>query len=1044
MKRLVLFLLLCIPCFGQGYSLENFSQNTTGSAPSQTPLFNSWYGSMGSGTDSAFGCTIGTAACDIHQIANPSNALSVVAPASSVCGAAPASITGKMLDYATQSTTISPSYVVFNVPQTQASVQQFSFWFCSNIPVSANFGTTFDAFFNLTNNSRCCNYNSNGSSQNWGIEGASVGTIAYTPNNWVQVSAQHVNSGRCLDTTNFTDCDRVALTDINGNLIGQIAACDSAAGGNTSCAANTTTLSYLTLGNLNSITFTGSWHVQFANFKVCTQGCTNAQFPVLQNPVPPWDGIVTPGRGTDWTQAGIPGNNTGTLPSSAWAHCGPTLTAGSYTGATITTSLNGCSANSYYLLGAGTFNLTGQILIPPGVEVRGSGSNSTFLVWTGALSNCNQIGGAICMKSPTDGTYTTQPPPNTCTVSAGLTKGSTSITLANLAGTCKTGITANTTMLILDFCDTGYSGSPCSGTATDNSNWFVCGDVWNTTGCSQDGPDTGGSRTERDELEFHICTAYNSSTGVCTLSPPIINANAGSLSNPQVWIVQPGLNQGLQNLSIDLNGSGGGECWEGYNISNFWVSGVRCINASNRAFNCAQCSNGIIQNNYIYNVKGSPPSQYGIRLSPAGNMLIQNNIEQQVLSPFFHDGANTGNVIAYNFIVNDIDPSNTLSTALDDHAGNYYNLFEGNIANQFSCDDIHGTCDQETVFRNFLPGWESLPSNTQSTFTNAIADWAYARYTNNIANVLGTPGYHGTYSAQKSNTAVYWIGGGGSNGNGTIPNDALTKSTSLFWASYDSVTGAKRFCGNALDTGFGTTCSSTSESAFSASPYPAFVPVYGDTAVGQGALPASFYLSSKPGWWSASLAFPAIGPDIASGTVIQCGGSLNVAGKFNGVPALSTSQCAGSGAGTGWASLVNPTPAMQCALGTMSMPPDGSGSALAFDSGGCYSSTPTASTPTFSPVAGTYSGTQSVSISCSTGPIACYNTSGSPATNGTTGCSTGTLYSGAISVSSSETLYAVCGGTSFIDSAVGSAAYTINAASVPAPATNMILAERLQ
>ncbi len=91
-----------------------------------------------------------------------------------------------------------------------------------------------------------------------------------------------------------------------------------------------------------------------------------------------------------------------------------------------------------------------------------------------------------------------------------------------------------------------------------------------------------------------------------------------------------------------------------------------------------------------------------------------------------------------------------------------------------------------------------------------------------------------------------------------------------------------------------------------------------------------------------------------------------------------------------------------------------------------FNGTPQASTPTFSPAAGTYTGTQSVTLS-STGGVICYNTTGAPATNGTSGCTTGTLYTGAITVSSSETLYAVGGGTGYTDSAVGSAAYTINA-----------------
>ena len=87
----------------------------------------------------------------------------------------------------------------------------------------------------------------------------------------------------------------------------------------------------------------------------------------------------------------------------------------------------------------------------------------------------------------------------------------------------------------------------------------------------------------------------------------------------------------------------------------------------------------------------------------------------------------------------------------------------------------------------------------------------------------------------------------------------------------------------------------------------------------------------------------------------------------------------------------------------------------------------TAGTPSFSPAAGSYGSTQTVTISTVAGGVICYNTTGSPATNGTTGCTTGTLYTGTISVSSTETLYAVAGGTGYYDSAIASAAYTISA-----------------
>lgn len=87
--------------------------------------------------------------------------------------------------------------------------------------------------------------------------------------------------------------------------------------------------------------------------------------------------------------------------------------------------------------------------------------------------------------------------------------------------------------------------------------------------------------------------------------------------------------------------------------------------------------------------------------------------------------------------------------------------------------------------------------------------------------------------------------------------------------------------------------------------------------------------------------------------------------------------------------------------------------------------TPIASSPVFSPSAGTYTSAQNVAITTSAGSVICYSTTGTPATNGTTGCTTGTHYTGPVNVVSSETLYAVAGGTGYVDSAVVNAPYVI-------------------
>ena len=82
-----------------------------------------------------------------------------------------------------------------------------------------------------------------------------------------------------------------------------------------------------------------------------------------------------------------------------------------------------------------------------------------------------------------------------------------------------------------------------------------------------------------------------------------------------------------------------------------------------------------------------------------------------------------------------------------------------------------------------------------------------------------------------------------------------------------------------------------------------------------------------------------------------------------------------------------------------------------------------AATPSFSPVAGSYASAQSVSISDTAPGATIYYT-----TNGATPTTNSPTYSGAIAVSANETIEAIAVAYNYLNSATGSAAYTIAAA----------------
>jgi hypothetical protein len=89
--------------------------------------------------------------------------------------------------------------------------------------------------------------------------------------------------------------------------------------------------------------------------------------------------------------------------------------------------------------------------------------------------------------------------------------------------------------------------------------------------------------------------------------------------------------------------------------------------------------------------------------------------------------------------------------------------------------------------------------------------------------------------------------------------------------------------------------------------------------------------------------------------------------------------------------------------------------------------------PVFSPVAGTYASTQTVTITVSSpvGATICYRTDGANPTAATAGtCDAGsTTYSSALTVSATQTIRAISSKAGYTNSSVVTAAYTITSGS---------------
>lgn len=663
--------------------------------------------------------------------------------------------------------------------------------------------------------------------------------------------------------------------------------------------------------------------------------------------------ILTAARSTDWTKAGIVGG----IPSTSWTQCGATIAA--YSGApdTIINALNhtgsgytSCGPKTYVQLGAGTFNLTSGIRMigASNTELRGMGADQTHLVFSGG-STC-QGGNGTCLIGfeSSDGSYPAGAS-NITNWTANYAQGSTSITLSSGAG-----ITPNSTMIILDQCETGYSGSSCSGRATDNGGFFECGDAFSSgIGCSVNGPDGGLARPHRFQLEAVLATACSPSCGssgstTVTIDHPLMHPQWSSGQTPQAWLIQPATYVGVQNLSIDGSKTQNTAGVSFYNDAYFWCSGVAVLHSYNIGIWIEQSVHGVVQSNYVFDagqhLAYNDPT--GIKYNWSQN-LIANNIVQAVRPAIMAEGPTSGNVILGNYMINSYTGDDFMfGNEWDGHSdGADYDLIESNVMNQVTQDLIHGGHLMQTYFRNLATGWESCANGQCGSYSakgsndEAVSSQSYNRYMNFIYNVLGTPGYSKTYNAPSSTCSssyefqgVIWATGcGNSGGSIAILGDLLVNATSLRWGNWDTATNATQYNLSEAPIGISLFANAAPTSACTV----------GTTC------PPSFYYSGRPSWWSTSIPFPAIGPDVSAGNVGQCTGTLNTTGQMAGTAATSASQCTGTSLTSAWAGHVNAIPAMSCYLNVMKGPPDGSGGGLSFSASNCYgsNSTPTSGGP---------------------------------------------------------------------------------------------------
>jgi hypothetical protein len=595
-----------------------------------------------------------------------------------------------------------------------------------------------------------------------------------------------------------------------------------------------------------------------------------------------WSGILSPSRAIDWSNAGVVGG----IPNRTTI-C-TTLNPGA-SNAQINTAIQNCPSGQVVFLNAGTYSLSGGINMKSNVTLRGAGANQTLLSFSGSGGAC----AAICFEG--ENTW-----PGASQVQAG----------GSQAATWTSGYAQGANQIVLNSIGSAgisvgqYIYLDQDDDATPTGNFFVCSNT--IVPCSLQGPNggrniNGNNRGQHQIVKVTACSPSCSNGATFTITPPLYAANWSSSHNPGAWWSANQLQfAGLENVSID--DSNDCNCGQNnvsiYNAFNSWVSGIRSINASRSHIQYAEAAHNTVQNSYFYGTKNATSQSYGVESYFSDDDLTVNNIYQRVTSPMMTQ-LTSGNVFLYNYDIldfycdttgcNDSGGSELGTTTWSHNGGVQYTLWEGNTTSGYKGDWLHGNGGLQTAFRNRVLGWMSGTTKSRT----AIHLQSYNRAYNLIGNVLGYQGFHTSYQGG-GDGSIYTFGDGSAPNTPLVATDSGVATTVMRWGNYDVVNAAVRFVSSEVPSGIGA---------------------YANALPASQTLPASFYYSSKPGWWPSAKPWPPIGPDVTGGNVGGYGGHANT------------------------------NPAQDCYTNVMGGSADGTGSVLSFNAANCYTSSVSSNSP---------------------------------------------------------------------------------------------------
>lgn len=497
--------------------------------------------------------------------------------------------------------------------------------------------------------------------------------------------------------------------------------------------------------------------------------------------------IWTPGTYTG-VQGGII-NRTNSINVTAAPYNCPT-NGTSECSSNIQAAINACPSNGTVYIPAGNYKTTNALTLRSYITVRGAGMTSTFI---------NLAGGndGFSLRQGTGPFYNASDQP---IVFTGPTNTSTTIGLTNTSD-----FTVGRMMQVTQYVSTNQYDDPL---------------------ITPTGTITGGSGWQRKQKVFLLSKTTNS----LSFWPPL---STDYTANPVRCV--PGLANyfgvGIESLTVEMSNSTGQVGIYFEELINSWVKGVRVRHSFNYDIEWADCLQCEIRDSWIDELNHSGNNGGGLLFTADSNCLVENSVFFEAF-PCLEINASSGNVFGYNFVLN----TNGLF-AVDTNHGPHsdFNLYEGNEATTFEADGYYGSCSQDTIYRNWISGQYTSPTN-QVGYTMSLC--RLTRDYSLVGNIFGFS------NAVMSSDGV-------SKGNPNIGNGFNNGTNAPPWPDFGVYPGPNGW--QEVDTNVLKTLIQFGNYNYWSNTIPPA------QSLGTNTLAASLYLTNKPAWFGG-LAWPPYDP----------------------------------------------------------------------------------------------------------------------------------------------------------------------------------------